>query len=100
MNFNRLYKEYSDYKYEEKKVTARSRRKSWNDADHVRVIKDASCEFSMEALVANATRARYELEMWKERNPEAYENFLKIVRVYNNATLAGTAFSAILAKSV
>ncbi len=35
MDFDRLYKEYSDYKYEEKKAFDRGRRNLWSDANHV-----------------------------------------------------------------
>ena len=44
----------------------------------------------------NATQIRYEFEQWKERNPGAYEAFLKSVDAYNMTVLSRGAAAALL----
>ena len=96
LHYKDFLHDLADLEYEKKAAAERSKRKSWDDTRHVKNMESASRKFSLESVVANATLMRYEFEQWKERNPEAYEAFLKTVDAYNRAALAKAAGEAFM----
>lgn len=96
MRYKDFLRDLADWEYEKKAAAEKSKRKSWDDIQHVKNMKSAGRDFSLESIVANATLMRYEFEQWKERNPGAYEAFLKSVDAYNMAVLSRGAAVALL----